>query len=436
MGYIKEDIFRMVEEDDVEFIRLQFTDIFGTLKNVAITSSQLRKAHDNNCMFEAASIDGLLANDEIELFLHPDLDTYEVFPWRPQNGKVARLICDLCNADGTPYMADSRYILKKVIKDAADMGYTFDVGPELEFFLFHTDDDGMPTTVSHDRAGYFDLGPLDLGENARRDIVLTLEDMNYEIESSHHEVSPAQHEVDFKYADALKTADNIVTFKLVVKSTVKRHGLFASFMPKPKDDCAGSGMHINMSLSKDGVNIFEDKNDENGLSTDAYYFMAGIMKHIKAITAISNPIVNSYKRLATVFETPVCIGWSTKNKSPLIRIPSSKGAGARIELRSPDPSCNPYLALALCLAAGLDGIKNKYEAPASMDSVDESEIKDTDRLPWNLQTAIEIFEKDEFVKSVLGEELVKRYVKIKKEEWKSYSECVSKWEIDEYLYRV
>ena len=257
--YTKQDIMKIVETQDIEFIRLQFTDMFGTLKNVAITSSQLEKALDNKCMFDGSSIEGFVRIDESDMYLYPDLDTFEVFPWRPQHGKVARLICDGYRPDGTPFEGDPRYILKKVLEEAADMGYSFDVGPECEFFLFHTDDDGMPTTLSHEKAGYFDLGPLDLGENARRDMILVLEEMGFEIEASHHEAAPAQHEIDFKYDNALKTADNIMTFKLVVKTIAKRHGLFASFMPKPIYGINGSGMHVNMSLSKDGKNIFADR---------------------------------------------------------------------------------------------------------------------------------------------------------------------------------
>ena len=265
-NYTREDILRMVEEEDVGFMRLQFTDIFGTMKNIAITTSQLEKALDNEIMFDGSSIEGFARVEESDMYLYPNLNTFEIFPWRPQQGKVARLICDVYKPDGTPYESDPRYILKKVMEDAKEMGYEFNVGPELEFFLFHTDDDGLPTTLSHESAGYFDLGPLDLGENARRDMVLTLEDMGFEIESSHHEAAPAQHEIDFRYDEALTTADNIMTFKLVVKTIAKRHGLHATFMPKPKFGINGSGMHLNMSISRDGINVFQDASDEYRLS--------------------------------------------------------------------------------------------------------------------------------------------------------------------------
>ena len=331
--YTKQDIIRIVEEEDVEFIRLQFTDMFGTLKNVAITSSQLEKALNNECMFDGSSIEGFVRIEESDMYLYPDLDTFVIFPWRPQQGKVARIICDIYTADRKPFEGDPRYALKKAVADAESMGYRFDVGPECEFFLFNQDEDGQPTTMSTERAGYFDLGPVDLGENARRDMVLTLEDMGYEIEASHHEVAPAQHEIDFKYDEALKTADNIMTFKLAVKTIAKRHGMFASFMPKPKYGVNGSGMHVNMSLSKNGRNIFDDPDGENGLSREAYWFIGGIMNHMRAMTAITNPLVNSYKRLVPGYEAPIYIAWSMTNRSPLIRIrwnpPADRSAGCR-----------------------------------------------------------------------------------------------------------
>ena len=403
-SYTKQDIMRMVEEEDVEFIRLQFTDMFGTLKNVAITKSQLGKALDNQCMFDGSSIEGFVRIEESDMYLHPDLDTFVTFPWRPQQGKVARVICDIYRTDGTPFEGDPRYILKKSLAKAAEMGYQFDVGPECEFFLFHTDEDGCPTTLTHERAGYFDLGPVDLGENARRDMVLTLEDMGFEIEASHHEVAPAQHEIDFRYGEGLATADNIMTFKLAVKTIAKRFGLFASFMPKPKHGVNGSGMHINMSVSKDGKNIFCDESDELGLSQEAYYFIGGLMEHMKGIAAITNPLVNSYKRLVPGYEAPIYIAWSATNRSPLIRIPAARGEATRIELRCPDPAANPYLALAVCLAAGLDGIGQKIKPPAQVKAnifhmgKEEKEALHIEPLPSNLQEAVEEMKKDSLVK--------------------------------------
>ena len=440
--YTKDDIFRMVEEEDVEFIRLQFTDIFGTLKNIAITSSQLEKALDNKCMFDGSSVEGFVRIEESDMYLYPDYDTFEIFPWRPQQGKVARLICDVYTPDGKPFEGDPRWILKKTIKEANEMGYRFDVGPECEFFLFHTDDNGLPTTLSHEKAGYFDLGPNDLGENIRRDMVLTLEDMGFEIEASHHEVAPAQHEIDFKYDEALKTADNIQTFKMTVKTIAKRHGLYATFMPKPKFGISGSGMHINMSLAtEEGKNIFADENGKIGLSDDAYHFIAGIMKHARGMSAITNPLVNSYKRLVPGYEAPVYIAWSAKNRSPLIRIPASRGNGTRVELRNPDPTANPYLVLALCLAAGLDGIKNKIEVPESVDcniyemTPCERRAAGIENMPADLKEAVDCLVADEFLCSVLGEHITTKYVEAKMKEWENYTTRVSQWEIDEYLYK-
>ena len=440
--YTKDDIFRMVEEEDVEFIRLQFTDIFGTLKNIAITSSQLEKALDNKCMFDGSSVEGFVRIEESDMYLYPDYDTFEIFPWRPQQGKVARLICDVYTPDGKPFEGDPRWILKKTIKEANEMGYRFDVGPECEFFLFHTDDNGLPTTLSHEKAGYFDLGPNDLGENIRRDMVLTLEDMGFEIEASHHEVAPAQHEIDFKYDEALKTADNIQTFKMTVKTIAKRHGLYATFMPKPKFGISGSGMHINMSLATEaGKNIFADEKGKIGLSDEAYHFIAGIMKHARGMSAITNPLVNSYKRLVPGYEAPVYIAWSAKNRSPLIRIPASRGNGTRVELRNPDPTANPYLVLALCLAAGLDGIKNKIEVPDSVDcniyemTPGERRAAGIENMPADLKEAVDCLVADEFLCSVLGEHITTKYVEAKMKEWENYTTRVSQWEIDEYLYK-
>lgn len=440
--YTKQDIVQLIEDEDVEFIRLQFTDMFGAFKNVAITASQLEKALNNECMFDGSSIDGFVRIEESDMYLYPDLDTFEIFPWRPQQGKVARLICDVYRSDRTPFQGDPRYILKRIIAQAKEMGYEFNVGPECEFFLFHTDDDGMPTTISHEQAGYFDMSPIDLGENARRDMVLTLEEMGFEIEASHHEVAPAQHEIDFKYGPAISTADNIMTFKLAVKTIAKRHGLHATFMPKPRFGLNGSGMHINMSLSKNGQNIFSDETDENGLSQDAYYFIGGIMQHMKGMTAITNPLVNSYKRLVPGYEAPVYIAWSATNRSPLIRIPAARGEGTRIELRCPDPAANPYLALAVCLAAGLDGIKNQITPPKGVNqnifemTKSEKRQEGIDALPSTLLEALREMDQDSFIKEVLGDHIANTYILAKKAEWKEYTSQVTQWELNQYLYKI
>ena len=424
-NYTRKDILRLVEEEDVGFIRLQFTDIYGTL--------------NNECMFDGSSIEGFSRIEESDMYLRPDLNTFTIFPWRPQQGKVARFICDIYRPDGTAYESDPRQVLENVIRETEEMGYQFVVGPEFEFFLFHQDDDGTPTTTTHEKAGYFDLGPLDLGENARRDMVLTLEDMGIEIEASHHEMAPAQHEIDLKYEEALETADNMVTFRMVVKTIAKRHGLHATFMPKPKYGINGSGMHLNMSLSRDGENIFSDENDEHGLSQEAYYFIGGLMKHIKAITFITNPLVNSYKRLVPGYEAPTYIAWSANNRTPLIRIPESRRSGKRIELRSPDASANPYLALAVCLAAGMEGIREKILPPKEISqnifelNEEEKKALGIECLPGSLMEAVEEFEKDAFIQKVLGEELSQKFIKAKKAEYDRYRSQVSEWEMNEYL---
>lgn len=439
--YTKNDILRLVEEEDVEFIRLQFTDVYGNLKNVAVTTSQLSRIIDNECMFDGSSIEGFVGIEKSDMYLYPDLDTFEIFPWRPQQGKVARFICDVYCSDRTPFEGDPRYILKKTLKEAQDLGYTFQVGPECEFFLFNLDANGLPTTATQEKGTYFDIGPLDYGENARREMVLTLEDMGFEIEASHHEDAPAQHEIDFRYEDGLKTADNIVTFKMAARTIARRHGMHATFMPKPKSGVSGSGMHINMSLRKDGKNIFYDSTKPNKLSEEANQFIAGLMYHISSMVAITNPLVNSYKRLVPGFEAPVYIAWSETNRSPLIRIPAPRGEGTRVELRSPDPTANPYLALAVCLAAGLDGIKNKMVPPASVDKniflMTEEEKKKLGirSLPGSLGEALDAFESSDLIKNVLGTHMFENYLRIKKEEWRQYRSQVATWELEQYLDR-
>ncbi len=439
--YTKEQIIKLVKENDVKFIRLQFTDIFGMLKNVAITDSQLEKALDNKCMFDGSSIQGFVRIEESDMYLHPDLDTFAIFPWRPQQGRVARLICDVYTPDGKPFVGDPRFILKRALAEAEKMGYSFNVGPECEFFLFHTDEKGRPTTITHDEAGYFDLGPVDLGENARRDMCMMLEDMGFEVEASHHEVAQGQHEIDFKYGSALETADNIMTFKLIVKTIAQRHGLHATFMPKPIYGINGSGMHTNMSLTKDGRNAFYDKDDKNGLSKIAYSFIAGILEHIKGMVAVTNPLVNSYKRLVPGYEAPVYIAWSAHNRSPLIRVPASGGESTRIELRCPDPSANPYLALAVCLMAGLDGIKRNLTACEGVDenifsmSEEQRASIGIESLPGTLEEAIAELEKDSLVREALGDHIFSYYVHAKKKEWDDYRVRVNQWEIDNYLDR-
>ncbi len=441
--YSKDDIIRIVEEEDVEFIRLQFTDIFGMIKNVAVTASQLERALNNQCMFDGSAIEGFVRIEESDMYLYPDLDTFEIFPWRPQQGKVARFICDVRYPSGEPFDGDPRYVLKKVLKKAKDMGYTFLAGPECEFFLFHTDEDGNPTTMTNEKAAYFDVGPMDFAENVRRDIVLCLEEMGFDVEASHHELAPAQHEIDLQYQEGLRTADDVTTFKMTVKNVAKRHGLHATFMPKPQEGVNGSGMHINMSLTDGaGRNLFEDKSDEAGLSLLAYQFMAGILFHMKEMVLLTNPLVNSYKRLIPGYDAPNYIAWSIhSNRSALIRIPSARGYNTRIELRCPDSSANPYLALAACLAAGLDGIEKKMTPPPSVNrniyamSREERAEAGIEALPETLKEAMNAFEESSFMREVLGEHIFTKYLEAKDREWKTFRAHVTDWEVGEYLYK-
>ena len=440
MAYTKEDIIRMVKEEDIEFVRLQFTDIFGQLKNVAITASQIEKAVNNQIMFDGSSIEGFVRIDESDQYLYPDLDSFVVFPWRPQHGKVARLICDVYNPDGTPFVGDPRGVLKRVLDKARKMGYdTFNVGPEAEFFLFQTDDEGKPTTKTNDEAGYFDLGPLDHGESTRREICLALEQMGFEIEASHHEVAEGQHEIDFKYAPALECADKIMTFKLAVKTLAQKNGLHATFMPKPIFGINGSGMHTNMSLFRNGKNAFYDPNGEKGLSREAYSFIAGLLAHVKGFAAITNPLVNSYKRLVPGYEAPCYLAWSASNRSALIRIPASRGQSTRVELRSPDPCCNPYLELAVCLAAGLDGIEKGLVPPAEITenifAMDQAarDARGIDSLPGSLEEAVKAMQEDSLILDALGAHVAENYIEGKRKEWDEYRTRVSSWEREKYI---
>ncbi|MFZ5626616.1 MAG: type I glutamate--ammonia ligase [Bacillota bacterium] len=441
MALTKEDVLRLAQENNVKFVRLQFVDILGTVKNVAITVEQLEKALDGEMMFDGSSIEGFVRIEESDMYLKPDYDTFLVLPWRPQDGAVARLICDVYTPEGKPFDGCPRGTLKRMLAKAAELGYTMNVGPECEFFLFHKDEKGKPTTITHDEGGYFDLAPVDMGENARRDMVLTLEKMGFEIEASHHEVAEGQHEIDFKYADALRAADNIVTFKTVVRTIAQMHNLHATFMPKPVFGINGSGMHTNVSLFKNGQNAFFDPNGEYQLSKDAMYFIGGIVKHARSIAAITNPLVNSYKRLVPGYEAPVYVAWSPKNRSPLIRIPAKRGMSTRIELRNPDPACNPYLALTVILAAGLDGILNKIEPPAPTnrniyDMTEEERIAEgIASLPGSLQEALEEMKKSELVREALGEHIFSKYVEAKTAEWDDYRTKVTQWELDNYLAR-
>ncbi len=437
----KEDVLSLVEDRGVQFIRLQFTDILGTLKNVAITVEQLEKALNEGIMFDGSSIEGFVRIEESDMYLVPDPNTFAIFPWRGRDGAVGRLICDIYNPDGTPFAGCPRYVLKQVLAEAAELGYTMNVGPEAEFFLFNTDQSGGPTVSTHDAGGYFDLSPLDRGEDTRRDMVLALKEMGFEVEASHHEVAPGQHEIDFKYDDALTTADNVVTFKYVVRAIAQLHGLHATFMPKPVYGIAGSGMHVNQSLFSDGVNAFYDPDQPLQLSKVAMHYLGGLLAHAKAYTAITNPLVNSYKRLVSGYEAPVYIAWSPRNRSPLVRVPARRGNGTSFELRSPDPSCNPYLAFAVILKAGLDGIKKQIEPPPSVDqNIYEMSQEELARLgigclPGSLGEALDELRKDTVIQEALGPHIYEKFLTAKTLEWEEYRIQVHPWERKMYLTR-
>ncbi len=426
----KEEIIRMIEEDGVEFIRLQFTDIYGNLKNIAVTPTQMDKVFQNRYSFNGAAALGGLCDYDDKLYLYPDLSTFTILPWRPQQGKVAKIDCDICRMDGTPFACSSRHILKQAVERAADKGFSLIADPEIEFFLFHTDENGLPTTTSHELAGYMDVGPADFGENARRDIVLMLEEMGFEIESSHHEHAPAQHEIDFKEADALTMADSIQTFKFAVRSIAKRFGLYATFMPKPRMDVAGSGMHVRFRLEKGGRNVF--RGADGSASEEAYNFIGGIMAHASALAAIANPTVNSYKRLLSGYDAPNTISWDLKGEKALVTI-DREIDDIKIELRLPDGSSNPYLLFASCIAAGLDGIEKKMAPGAELSAQNAADLK---LLPEDLKEAIVALGADDVLSDALGRDFVSVYSKIKLAEWKAYIRQVTEWEIDTYLARM
>lgn len=434
--YSRQDIMNLIEEEDIEFIRLQFTDIDGNLKNMATTVDHIDKLLDGRCKFDSAAIDGFRGEDYEELFLVPDLDTFVIFPWRPQNGKVARFLCDVVKPDGSPFQGDSRYILNKTVKQANEMGYTFEVGVKNEFFLFDLGENGEPTNQTSEKGGYFDIGPTDCGENTRRDLVLCLAEMGIGVDSSYHSDEAAQHVLDMSHADAVCMADHVMTTRLVVRTVARRHGRHGTFMPKPVANAKGSGAHYAFSLCRDGKNIFTDPKGNLGVSEEGYWFMAGILKHIAGMTLINNPIVNSYKRLIPGYLAPVTAGWSSTNRSPLIRLTSIGGDGARIILRSPDGASNPYLVMAACLAAGLEGIRMKLEPPASMDSLPQIPAQAGamgEALPRTLHEAIGVFKQDSFLQAVLGEHISNHLIDSRQTEWNDYCRQVSDWEKNRYL---
>ncbi|WP_390404812.1 type I glutamate--ammonia ligase [Lacticaseibacillus jixiensis] len=436
-----DEIRQSVKEENVKFLRLMFTDVNGIIKNVEVPISQLEKVLNNKIAFDGSSIDGFVRIEESDMRLYPDFNTWLLFPWGNEHGKVARLICSVHKSDGSPFAGDPRNNLARVVEKMKKAGFSaFNIGPEPEFFLFKMDENGQPTTKLNDKGSYFDFAPLDLGENCRRDIVLELEKMGFEVEASHHEVAPGQHEIDFKYADALDAADRIQTFKLVVKSIARKYNLYATFMPKPLQGINGSGMHINMSLfSDDNTNVFYDPDADDQLSETAKHFLAGLLEHARGLTAINNPTVNSYKRLVPGFEAPVYIAWSGTNRSPLIRVPQSRGLGTRLELRSVDPTANPYLAIAAILEAGLDGIGNGLTPEDAIDrniyrmQDDERKANHIQDLPSTLHNALKALAADPVVKGALGEHLYQSFKDSKDLEWAAYRQSVSEWERDQYL---
>jgi glutamine synthetase len=438
----EDEVFELVDEHDVEYIRLQFTDILGHVKNVAIPARQLDKAFDDGIWFDGSSIEGFVRINESDMRIEPDPSTFAILPWTEgeEGGPAARLIGDVYHEHGEPFAGDPRSILRSTLERADDMGYSVNVGPEPEFFLFETDENGNPTTKPSDAGGYFDFDPKEVGSPVRRDMNEALERMGFEIEASHHEVAEGQHEIDFKYADALTTADRVSTFRTVVKVIAQNHGYHATFMPKPISGINGSGMHCHLSLfDNDGGTEMYNEDDEFGLSKTAYTFMGGVLDHAEAFTAVTNPIVNSYKRLVPGYEAPVYVAWSTENRSALVRIPRAEGAGKRIELRSPDPSCNPYLAFAAMIHAGLDGVeKGTMPDDAIRENIyefDEAKRREQgiESLPGSLGEALEALEQDEVMRETLGEHTLEKFVEAKKAEYKEYSAQVSPWEIDRYL---
>ncbi|PLV59744.1 type I glutamate--ammonia ligase [Thermotoga sp. KOL6] len=430
----------IIDKENVRFIRLQFTDINGVLKNVEVTPEVFLNSWEEGIMFDGSSIEGFVRIEESDMYLKPNLDTFAVLPWTVDGAKSARVICDVYTPDGKPFEGDPRYRLKRMMEKAKELGYTPYAGPEMEFFILPTSEKGEPVPEFLDHGGYFDLLPLSKAEEIRRDIAIALEKMGVIVEATHHEVAPSQHEVDFKYDNFLKTADNAQTVKLVIKTMAIFHGYYATFMPKPFFGVNGSGMHVHMSLFKGDQNAFYDPNKPLELSDDLRYFVGGILKHAKALAAVTNPTVNSYKRLVPGYEAPVYISWSVGNRSALIRIPKARGQATRIEYRSPDPSCNIYLAFAAVLAAGLDGIRNKIEPPAPVEeniyhmSLEKRKELSIESLPGNLKEAIEELKKDDVIIDALGEHIFEKFVEAAEKDWKEYSTYVTNWELQRYLY--
>jgi glutamine synthetase len=433
------DVLELAHAQQVRFLRLQFTDILGINKNVEVPASQFEKALAGDILFDGSSIEGFVRVEESDMLLKPDHATFRVFPWGDPHNRVARVICDITRPDGSPFAGDPRHVLKRQVERAATMGFVMNAGMEAEFFLFRPATDGGAATLTHDVGGYFDLAPMDRGEDARRAIVAVLEQLGFEVEAAHHEVAHGQHEIDFRYADALTTADNIATFRFVVKHVAQQFGLVASFMPKPVYGQNGSGMHTHQSLFRKGANAFFDPRKEYELSQTAHHYIGGLLKHARGMCAITNPLVNSYKRLVPGFEAPVNVAWSIRNRSPLIRVPERRGTGTRLELRSPDPAANPYLALAVMLAAGLDGIETEATSREPVnENIWEMSFRERrrlriDDLPHDLNEACDELEKDAEMKDALGAHVTEHFLAAKRQEWRDYISQVSAWELEQYL---
>ncbi len=438
-GASEADIVKLANELEVDFLRLQFTDVTGINKNVEVPRSQFEKAVAGDIMFDGSSIEGFVRIEESDMVLKPDLDTFKVYPSDDEGGRVARLICDIYLPDGSPFPGCPRLTLKRQIREASSLGYEMMAGCEAEFFIFHVGENGEPTLETQDAGGYFDLAPVDKAEPIRRLIIHDLDHLGFEVEAGHHEVARGQHEVDFKYAGALETADNLATFRFIVRNHAYRHGFLATFMPKPIEGVNGSGMHTHQSLFKDGENAFFDPNGKWQISDVGLGYVAGLLRHARGFVAVTNPLVNSYKRLVPGYEAPTNVAWSMRNRSPMVRIPDRRGQGTRCELRMPDPSANPYLALTVQLAAGLDGVRNGWQPPEPVNkniftmSHRERRRHRIDELPRDLHEALDCLEKDKVIRAALGKHIYERFVEAKRQEWLEYSAMVSSWEVDRYL---
>jgi len=438
-GASKRDLLEVCKKQGINFLRLQFTDILGVNKNVEVPESQFDKALEGDIMFDGSSIEGFVRIEESDMVLKPDLDTFRVLPYDDEGGRVARLICDIYNPDGSSFAGCTRQALQRQITKAKGLGYEMMAGVEAEFFIFQLDASGDPTTVTHDKGGYFDQTPVDRAEEIRRLIIRDLVSMGFEVEAGHHEVAPGQHEIDFRYTEALDTADNLATFRFIVRNVAYRHGFLATFMPKPIFGQNGSGMHTHQSLFKGEKNAFHDPKGKWELSDTAFQYVAGLLTHARGFCAVTNPLVNSYKRLVPGYEAPTNVAWSMRNRSPLVRIPDRRGIGTRCELRMPDPSANPYLAVAVQLAAGLDGVERKLVPPDPVNkniftmSFRERRRYRIDELPRDLHEALELLERDAVVRDALGPHIYERFLEAKREEWQEYIGQVSEWELNRYL---